>query len=217
MYNFRPIRVRAYLQTPVISDKHLPLDAVLYYHHVRQHLGQDVTVSRPGESTVREAAVPLLPIKKGGRRDETWFYHASFAQWPQRTIENSSFKVKQGDWIRHSDYLSEKTNRIDNQRGKFKAYHITMYYRHAEYVDWYLVADVPKLMQLLKFCTAIGKNTGDGWGQVLRWEVIDWPEDWSIRGHNNQLMRAIPYDRGIPYGVRPSYWNPRHITRCIVP
>lgn len=210
------LRVRAYLSTPVISDKHLPLDAVLYYHHVRMHMGEEV-LTRPGESTVREAAVPLLPIKKGGRKDETWFYHCSFAQWPERAVEDSSFKVKQGDWIRHGDFVDDKVRRIDNQRGKFKAYHIKMYYRHAEYVDWYCVADPDRLMGLLRFCTALGKNTGDGWGQVLRWELTDWPEDWSVRGQGNKLMRSVPYDKGIPYGVRPSYWNPRHVFNCIVP
>lgn len=210
------LRIRAYLSTPVISDKHLPLDAILYYHHVRQHMGEEL-ISKPGESTVREQNVPLLPLLKGGRKDDTWFYHCSFAQWPEKTVEQSSFKVKQGDWLRHSDYLTEKTKKIDAQRGKFKAYHIKMYYRHAEYVEWYCVGIKDKIMQLLQFCTAIGKNTGDGWGQVLRWEVQPWPEDWSIRGHNNKLMRAVPYDKGIPYGVRPSYWNPKHIFRCIVP
>jgi CRISPR type IV-associated protein Csf3 len=212
----KQLRIRAYLQTPVISDKQLPLDAIMYYHHVRFYMGEEL-LSKSGESSVREAKVPKLPFKKGGRHDESWFYHCSFAQWPERVVEQSSFKVKSGDWIRHGDYLSDKTKKIDNQRGKHKAGHIKMYYRMAEYVEWYCVGDEGSIMKLLRYCTAIGKNTGDGWGQVLRWELADWPEDWSIRGHNNKLMRAVPYDGGIPYGVRPSYWNPRHIFRCIVP
>jgi hypothetical protein len=179
-------------------------------------MGEEV-ITKPGESTVRESSVPLLPFKKGGRRDETWFYHCSFAQWPESTVEQSSFKVKQGDWLRHNDFLSEKVNKIDNQRGKHKSYHIKMYYRFAEYVEWYCVGDDYRLGELLQFCTALGKNTGDGWGQVLRWEIKDWPEDWSIRGHNNKLMRSVPYENGIPYGVRPSYWNERHVFRCIIP
>lgn len=212
----KQLRIRAYLQTPIISDKHLPLDAILYYHHVRRHLGEEV-ISKPGESTVREAIVPLLPIKKGGRKDDTWFYHCSFAQWPEKMVEDSSFKVKSGDWLRHSDYLIDKVKKIDVQRGKHKAYHIKMYYRFAEYVEWYCVGVPDKIMELLQFSTAIGKNTGDGWGQVLRWEVKEWPEDWSIRGHNNKLMRSVPCKTGIPYGLRPSYWNPRHIFKCAVP
>lgn len=212
----KQLRVRAYLQTPVICDKNLPLDSILYYHHVRKHLGEEV-ISKPGESTIRESSVPLLPIKKGGKRDEKWYYNCSFAQWPEKTVEQSSFKVKKGDWLQHSDYLSDKVKKVETQRGRHKAYHIQMYYRFAQYIEWYLIGDQQKIINLLNFCTAIGKNTGDGWGQVLRWEVIEWPEDWSVRGHNGKLMRSIPYEKGIPYGLRPSYWNPRHIFRCIVP
>lgn len=212
----KQLRIRAYLSTPVISDKHLPLDGVLYYHHVRKNLGEEI-LSKPNESSVDEAKVPLLPILKGGRKDETWFYHCSFAQWPKNTVENSSFKVKQGDWLRHTDFLNDKSKKIDNQRGKHKAYHIKMYYRFASYVEWYCVGFADQIMELLQFCTALGKNTGDGWGAVLRWEVVEWPEDWSIRNGSGELMRSVPCDKGIPYGVRPSYWNPKHVFRCIVP
>lgn len=212
----KALRIRAYLQTPVISDKNIPLDSILYYHHVRDIAGEEV-LTKAGESAIRESLVPLLPFKKGGRRDETWFYHCSFSQWPQNSVEDSSFKVKKGDWIDKTDFLNDKTKRIDNQRGKFKAYHIKMYYRFANYIDWYCVGDEEKIMRLLQFCTAIGKNTGDGWGQILKWEVSEWPEDWSIRNAEGKLMRSVPCETGIPYGIRPSYWNPRHITRCIVP
>lgn len=213
---FKPLRIRAYLQSGVISDQYLPLDGVLYYHLVRREMGvQDL--SKPGESNVRQAANITLPIKKGGRKDETWFYHCSFAQWPERVVEDSSFKVKQGDWLKFTQHLNDKVRKVDTQRGKFKAYHIKMYYRHAEYVDWYCVGDPEKLMELLQFCTHLGKNTGDGWGAVLKWQIQDWPEDWSIRGFNNQLMRAVPADNGLLYGVRPSYWNPRHVIPCKMP
>lgn len=212
----KKLRIRAYLQTPVISDKNLPLDGILYYHHVREHMGEEL-VTKPGESTVRESAVPLLPFKKGGPRNDSWFYHCSFAQWPEKMAEASSFKVKQGDWLRHMDFVQNKVKKMNISSGRFKAYHIKMYYRFAEYVEWYCVGDAEKISRLLQFCTAIGKNTGDGWGQVLQWEIKNWPEDWSIRGHNNKLMRAVPCKTGIPYGLRPSYWNPKHVTKCIVP
>ena len=37
---FKKLRIRAYLQTPVISDQYLPLDSILYYHLVRREVGE---------------------------------------------------------------------------------------------------------------------------------------------------------------------------------
>src|SRR5690625_1466519 len=165
----KQLRIRAYLQTPIISDKHLPLDAILYYHHVRRHLGEEV-ISKPGESTVREATVPLLPIKKGGRKDDTWFYHCSFAQWPEKMVEDSSFKVKSGDWLRHSDYLIDKVKKIDVQRGKHKAYQTKRNYRFPENEEWYCEGVQDRIMELLNLGTAIGRNTVDAGDRGLNWE-----------------------------------------------
>lgn len=215
---FKQLRIRAYLQTGVISDQYLPLDAVLYYHLVRREIGEQL-ISKPGESTVREGVGIHLPFKKSGPENEAWFYACSFAQWSEKLVEDTSFKTKQGDWLRHTEYLGDKTRRIDIQRGKHKSYHIKMYYRYAEYVDWYCVGNPKEICSLLRFCTNIGKNSGDGWGVVKKWEIIEWPEDWSIRGFNNKLMRAVPVlsERAFLYGVRPSYWNPKHIFNCKMP
>jgi CRISPR type IV-associated protein Csf3 len=216
---FKNLRIRAYLQTGVISDQFLPLDAVLYYHLVRKTMGEEI-LTKPGESNIRESQGITLPIKKGGMKNEMWFYHCSFAQWPDHAVEDKSFKVKQGDWLRFTEYLSETQRRVDISRGKFKAYHIKMYYRTATYIDWYCVGWPDQIMDLLRFCTHLGKNTGDGWGAVLRWEVTEWPEDWSIRGPQNKLMRAVPLQQdrnGFLYGLRPSYWNPRHQFICKMP
>ena len=84
-----------------------------------------------------------------------------------------------------------------------------------------MVDDLYEEYNRIVFCTGIGKNTGDGWGQVKNWEVTEWPEDWSIRGFNNKLMRNVPLKdqegRGFLYGVRPSYWNTRHQFLCKMP
>lgn len=218
MKEFKNLRIRAYLKTGVISDQFLPLDGVLYYHLVRKTMGEEV-ISKSRESSLRVGANITLPIKKSGPKNDFWFYACSFAQFPDVVAEDSSFKVKSGDWLKHSDYFNGK-RKIDNQRGKFKNAHIKLYYRHCEYIDWYCVGWPEEIAELLQFCTHLGKNTGDGWGEVLRWEVIEWPEDWSVRGQGNKLMRNVPLSqngRGLLYGLRPSYWNPRHIAVCKMP
>ena len=218
MSKFKNLRIRAYLKTGVISDQYLPLDGVLYYHLVRREMGEEV-ITKSRESNVRQGANITLPIKKSGPKNEFWFYACSFAQFSKTIVEDSSFKVKSGDWLRYSQYFNVK-KKIDIQRGKFKNAHIKLYYRHCEYIDWYCVGWPNKIAELLQFCTNLGKNSGDGWGEVLRWEVKDWQEDWSVRGLNNRLMRNVPLKQdgnGVLYGLRPSYWNARHISICKMP
>jgi hypothetical protein len=216
MSNFQQLRVRAYLQTGVISDQFLPLDGILYYHLVRDIMGEQY-ISKPGESNIREGAGIMLPIMRSGKRDDTWFYHCSFAQWPINTIEDNTFYVKRFD-LSLSGMVETGTRRVKINAGTYKAYHVNIYYRHAIYVEWYCIARKEELENLLRFCTHIGKKTSQGWGSVLRWEVIDWPEDWAIRGPGGRLMRAVPiHGDGFLYGIRPSYWNQRHIFPCKMP
>lgn len=220
VYNppFKNLRIRAYLQTGVISDQFLPLDGILYYHLVRDLIGEKFH-SMPGESNVHASESITLPIKKGGSKNDAWFYHCSFAQWPQLLIEDETFYVKRFD-LNHSHFIDiSKKSRVQTSRGQYKAYHLDVFYRHALYVEWYAVGWPDKIENLLRFCTHIGKKTAQGWGAVLRWEVIEWPEDWSIRGPGNKLMRAVPMlgPVGFKYGIRPSYWNERHIFTCKMP
>lgn len=217
MKEFKQLRIRAWLKTGVISDQYLPLDGILYYHLVRMKMGvQDI--SKPGESNVKEGQNITLPIKKGGAKDDTWYYNCSFACFPEHTIEDSSFKVKSGDWLKHSSYYNAK-KKIDVQRGKHKNAHIKLYYRHCSHIDWYCIGEPYQLAQLLQFCTNLGKNAGDGWGEVLKWEIKEWPENWSVKNDKGELMRAVPAYKGdgILYGLRPSYWNPKHVMSCFLP
>lgn len=218
MLNATNIRVRAYLQTPVVSDKFLPLDGILFYHFIRENFGeQDFTLAR--ESNEKVYSGLSLPIWKCGTHNPNngWFYACSFAQFPEETIESSYNYSKRFDF-QFSEYIDDKKKTVDIQRGQFKNYHITEYTRNAVYVDWYLKADKQQVENLLQFCTHIGKKTSQGMGAVLKWEVIDWHSDWSIRGKNNKLMRGVPNDKSpYIYGLRPSYWLPRHQYNCILP
>jgi CRISPR type IV-associated protein Csf3 len=223
MSKFKTLKIRAYMKTGVISDQYLPLDGILYYHLVRREMPEQM-VSKPGESTIREGQNITLPIKRGGAKDHTWYYNCSFAQFPKNTVEDSSFKVKQGRWLKYSSHYSQ-SKKIDIGSGKFKNAHIKVYYRSCKYIDWYCVGDPERIADLLRFCMNLGKNFGDGWGEVLKWEIKDWPENWSIQNDKGELMRAVPLQehhlkknvRGYMYGVRPSYWNPRHIMPCFLP
>lgn len=215
MSEFKQLRIRAHLQTGVISDQFLPLDGILYYHSVREKMGEQIFTT-PGQSSIPEGQSIHLPFKKGGPRDNAWFYHCSFAQWPDHAVQDNTFFVKRFD-LNYSG-LIDGVKKIRTSAGKYKAYHLNVYYRHALYIDWYCVGIPDELNKLLPFCTHLGKKTTQGWGSVLKWELTEWPEDWSIRGPQNKLMRAVPVTgNGFLYGVRPSYWHPHHVFPCKMP
>ena len=62
-FSFEPLRVRAYLQTPVISDKHLPLDGIVFNHFIRDKFGAK-THTLPRQSTLPEYSGMDLPFQK---------------------------------------------------------------------------------------------------------------------------------------------------------
>lgn len=144
----------------------------------------------------------------------------SFNEWVKDTFTDHS-SLFPGTIISNEALFcfDECSDIVMVQSGKEKPQRFRTY-RIAQYIDWYCVGWTEEIIDLLRFCTHIGKNTGDGWGAVLRWEVTEWPEDWSIRGPQNKLMRAVPLQQdknGFMYGLRPSYWNPRHQFICKMP
>lgn len=220
MPRYQPLRIRAYLQTPVIADRFLPLDGVLAYIARRRKFGFP-EVSLPGQSLLPEAeTLPSLPIDHIGHPSPSWHYACSFAQWPEHAVEGSDHWNKRLDLpLAYLIDFKGRTQRVVISQDAYKAYHVPVFYRHALYVDWYAMATADKLKRLLAFATHLGKKTSQGWGAVLRWEVETWHADWSVRNDDGQLMRAIPTnDQNAPViGVRPSYWNQRHQFPCVLP
>lgn len=216
---FKNLRIRAYLQTPIISDNFLPIDSILFAVKCRKMLPpMDFTLSK--ENHVKEVANIQLPIIKRCQNNDFWYYSSSFAQFGN-VKESKSFKVKQADWIRNTKYLDESTKRIDTKRGKFKPYHINFFVKTVDYIDWYCVAEPNEITELLNFVTHIGKDTNIGYGQVQKWEIEEWHSDWSERNDQNKLMRNVPLynqeGKGFLYGIRPSYWLPKHQFICKMP
>jgi CRISPR type IV-associated protein Csf3 len=210
-----PLRITAWLQCGVISDTFLPIDGVLYYTAMRERYGpQEVTWS--GQNHPNAVPGVQLPLKRVDGHGPMWFYAASFAQW-ERATEGQDHWNKRLDLSLVSliDFRGRR-GKIDVAAGAMKSYHMPVFYRHALAARWYAVGYRPEIERLLAHCTHLGKKTSQGWGAVLRWDVEPWPEDWSVRGPQG-LMRAIPAERGILTGFRPSYWLPKNQTICAVP
>lgn len=214
---YEPLRITAWLQCGVASDWTLPLDGIMFYQACRSRWGaQDATI--PGAGAYRKQHGNLLPIKRvNAARD--WYYRCSFAQWPPHVAEgvdhwNKRFDAALADLI---DFGPRRRGRVIVEGGRYRAYHMMIYYRHALFVRWYAVGEQDGVRQFLSMVTNVGKKTDQGWGRVLRWQVEPWPEDWSIHGPGGRLMRAIPAPGGELTGIRPPYWQRSNQADCQIP
>lgn len=200
---YKPLRITAYPRCGIVADEYLPIDGILFYVAMRQAYGSQI-LTTPGKSA--DAIAVELPLEKRTLNGE-WFYAASFAEWQY-------YADGQGFWVKRFDQKQGHFIDFDNRRGKviveqgrYKAYHMPTFYRHALAVVWYVVGDKTKIENLLAHVTHIGKKTAQGNGRIIRWKVEEWSHDWSLYGEDGQLMRAIPDgENGILYGIRPSYW-----------
>lgn len=217
--NFQPLHIRAHLQTPVVSDRFLPLDGILFNQFIRDLFGVKDAM-RPRESAEKKYSGASLPIQKRNMNEPEWYYACSFAVWPDTTASDTHEFAKRFDTHEAVNYVDfgKKRGKVDTSRGEFKNYFIKQYTFVAPYVDWYCRGDKVAIETLLSFCTHIGKETSQGCGSVLRWEVNETERDWYKNDNMGRIMRAIPSEKGTAlYGIRPSYWHPRHQARVILP
>lgn len=214
---FEPLKITVYPQCGIISDRYLPIDAIFYYQVMRERLGEQ-TVTLPGQS-YGGPVDHVLPLQKVNSHTRQWFYAASFAQWPDHATEGTDYWNKRMDMslIDLVDWQGRKP-RADISTGRYKSYHMPVFYRSALSVSWYVVGDRAEIARVLRFVTHVGKKVSQGWGAIRRWTVDPFPHDWSVWSSTGKLMRAIPEaESPTTYGLRPSYWLPKHQFRCRMP
>jgi len=225
--DFSPLRVRCWLRAPVVSDQWLPLDGILLYQHTRADLGANsVTISgatRLAQSKGEDMRGGRLPLQYVHGKD--WYYKCSWAIWGPCADGQDAWS-KRFD-MTHANLVDfrGKRGRIDTSSSTYKAYRMPVFYRTAQWVEWYCVGDINKLSPLVHMITHLGKKNSQGWGRVIRWEIKRVDEDYSI-WREGKLMRGIPRyhwprDLGEPsiglYGVRPPYWDQRNQMELVLP
>jgi len=218
MSEFEPMRITAQLGCGVVSDATLPIDSILYYIAMRKaHGPQDATEpgGHSGTSPLK-VSMPLKLINPGPK----WYYAASFAQWSEPVAEMTDYWNKRFDQ-QYSDIVDfgGRRGKVLVEQGKYRAYHMPMFTRHALTVTWYAVGNIEAITKLLRFMPYIGKKTAQGEGEVLRWTVEKWPHDWSVL-KDGKLIRAIPTDdnqNGFYCGFRPSYYMRSNMAYCYIP
>jgi len=222
-YELEPLHIRAYLRTPVISDKWLPLDGILLYQAHRDQCGPQVATIPGAYSGQMEIATLPLGIVHPGRKQ--WYYQCSWAIW-SHDVEGKDYWNKRFDTTLASliDF-SGRRGKVIIEQGKYKAYHMPIFYRVASWIEWYCFGDKKEIEALLSTVTHIGKKGAQGWGRVIRWQIEPCAEDWSV-WWNGKLMRGIPLEDTkhanrplnlMHYGIRPSYWKASNQMMLAVP
>lgn len=221
---YEPLRVEARLRTGVVSDRWLPLDGILFYQAHRDALGPQDMTTPGGAPACRSIEIPLKCVDRG---TPNWFFACSWAHpqpWWQgmgRDNWNKRFDSAAADII---DF-GGKRGKIITAQGRYKAYHMPVYYRTALSIHWYCMGDRQGIKHLLSTMTHIGKKTAQGWGQVIEWTVEPCAHDWSCYGPDGEYMRGLPIIEGaevrpgniINYGIRPSYYRRENRMMLMVP
>lgn len=220
-----PLRVRAWLRSPVVSDVALPLDGMLLYQAARRRYGPKES-NYPGVALYDGAADVKLPIKRRHGPRSCWYYLCSWAQWPEHVVDGRSFWTKR--LSRHTEILDlGRAKQVSLKGGRYRSYQMPVFYRSCLYVDWYCVGDGDAILDLLSDVWGLGKKTTQGYGRVLRWEAEPIIGDWSV-WRNGDLARAVPVcdqsykelDESWPkmeVGFRPSYWQSHNQAMCYIP
>lgn len=217
--SYVPLQITARMRCGVISDGLLPIDSVLYYAAHRELLAGQHAATRPRELTISETddRVGRLPLKRiATYSTPDWYHAASCAVWPEAVADGIDHWTKKLD-SRYVELLEQQRARVPTSGGRYRAYHMPVAYRHALTIAWYVVGDPARISDLLRLVTHLGKKPSMGWGAVAEWSVEPSEEDYSVTGPHGEVMRPIPDDAGILYGVRPPYWLPRNQVPCRMP
>jgi len=215
-YDLEPLHITAHLRTGVVCDRWLPLDGILLYQACRDALGPQ-TVTIPGGQAMQGVGTLPLGIVHPGRCN--WYYQCSWAQ-PQPWWAGEG----QDHWNKRFDqgfaYLVDfqgRRGKVIIEQGRYKAYHMPLFYYATRQVEWYCIGDRTEIEYLLSTVTHLGKKASQGWGRVSRWQVEPRAEDLSV-WRDDSLTRGIPVEdwqavKGretfdlMHYGIRPSYYR----------
>lgn len=210
----KPLKIRALLRCGVVSDSYLPLDGILFYQ-AHRYLNGPLEAAIPGATGSARLKPHELPLEVVSPGKEYWYYRCSWAQW-SHDVEGQDYWNKRFDssFERLLDFGGRR-GRVATEKGKYKAYHMPIFYRSALWIEWFCVGDETAIRELLLTVTHIGKKSSQGWGRVSQWEIEAVGCDWSIN-REGRLMRGIPLTearalavefRPMHSGIRPSYWD----------
>lgn len=226
---FAPLRVTARFGSPVCADEYLPLDAIIRFQAFRDAYGwRDASLPGGEGDAVPNLPPRAMPLAKRSVGEGNWYYACSFASpQPWWVAEGQDHWNKRFDndlaWLLDPD---DSPQRVIVEKGRYRAYHMPLYYRVVNAIEWYCVGDAERLRYLLSTVAHIGKKGAQGWGRVTEWRVEPWHADWS-EWRDGAPMRALPvaleYKARLDsyrvghYGLRPPYYAANNQRRVLLP
>ena len=221
-----PLRVRAWLRSPIAWDPSAPpqLEGALQHVVVRRETGRmpdDVFAGCPREEAP-DVPVPIVDERIGGLS-----IACASSGWPwPLSREGTRYRNKRA----RLDALGG-TGRATIAGGMFKSLHIPVGVLVTPILDFFVRGDRAPIEELLRDVAGIGRDQTRGPGGVERWEVTPDPLDRSLvfRG---RPMRPLPRVEGgrfdhrafVPGSfehafrtTRAPYWRTWLASPCVVP
>src|SRR3990172_8470722 len=171
--SFEPLRITAHLRTGVVADRWLPLDAVLLYQASRERFGVQQATTPGGDPGGEDVTMPLLKIHNG---EWYWYYACSWAQPQPSHGTPGGWWIAEGKdhWNKRFDSrfmdlvdFGSRRGKIIVEQGRYKAYHMPVFYYAALRIEWYAVGDRAEIERLLCCGTHLGKKRSQGYGRGI--------------------------------------------------
>lgn len=228
----QPLRIRCRPGAFVWYDRWMPFDGILSHAWMLDQFGADFYLLPTLTRVTPDAELIDMQLPLARRGAEPQRYWA--ASWCD--VETATLHVTPSAWVRGAYFrdageyygqdgpVRKKDASIHTEKGPDKLYNVPLHVRVVDELAWYAYGDAGEIRRLLARLPHVGKKCASGWGPLLAypdgrlWQVEAWPEDWSERGPDGELMRGVPAcidyfeadgvdaSRMQVYGYRPPYF-----------
>lgn len=208
------LKVTAFLARPFAGRFPISLDALLMYAIAqRDRLPPDGV-----------EFFPLQLMKIPVEWDERGFFHASVSQIESPIRYSEKSFTKRPVTIERLAKFSNCSKQLNIGSGYHKACFETLRLQMPAdlKVVWYCVGDADEILSLLQSIPGLGANSHSGEGKVLRWEIEECEEDFSLF-KDGKPMRPLPKGMFPSWRKKrwarlgPPYWLQEGLVECVVP
>lgn len=220
----RPFILRANLNSPVVIQGYLTLDAMLM---AVLETG-DVSSLIKLEDELYYASAAFL-VEPGPYKQRASFVASLRPEYTPEWREIIRPNTKNADALPIGNDFEIKGGLNDLRIGVTRqrdggniisAYQATP----AKAVEWYATGNAQEVLNAIKDIPFIGKRRSSGYGQVAGWEVEDGELD-GISGYLGEPLRPLPVERwphggdwvAIEAAWKAPYWDVRNRTKCYAP
>ena len=215
------LQVTAHMATALsVTDDWSPsLEALLEYLWLE---AKGLALPNPSKDTLVKAE---LPLREDSLKGESFWACSS----PFYLPESQQIDKYRKRWDYQDKHLEwgKKKKKVNTSEGVTKSYDMPLKLINTPRIDWFIVGDRYKVVELLSTCTGIGRKRSFGKGQVYQWQVKEIEHDWSCL-KNNRLTRPLPIDlihdtmdlqryTFLRWGWKNPSWLPESIAMCVMP